>query len=460
MVRDGGDRHGINHRLRAEARRPGSRLAQVRSVGLGVKRAKRYGAFMAADVGDGDSIRSSVRELARANDEIKLILTGIIDFDAGAVTDEPQFTLDEARSVVETAHAAGRKVMTHCSGPKGLAIAAGSRGRLDRAWLLHGSRHAGADARQGPGLDTDLLPGAFPVGPSRGGRLVGTDGRQPAPHPRFARRSLAAGAPHGRAPAAGHRRRQHGREAWRGGVRGDRTLSGSGTAVGGRAAGGHVGAAAALRRSRTAAGRRCKLSRPFNWQRPRSTMYRCCAGRSESGRPRCAPRNLRATEGTPMYSVRLWSVRHARGLRRLYVFFSRLAPALAPLVRWLGAARTEAVLQPIERAAKGFMFDCRECGQCVLSATGMACPMNCPKQMRNGPCGGVRADGNLRSRSADALRLDRSDRGHQTHRSRPPGPSDAATGRHRYPQCAAAPPGSGSSRAIRRPRFSRPLANA
>ena len=94
-----------------------------------------------------------------------------------------------------------------------------------------------------------------------------------------------------------------------------------------------------------------------------------------------------------MYSVRLWSVRHARGLRRLYVFFSRLAPLLAPVVRWLGPRRAEAVLQPIERAAKRFMFDCRECGQCVLSATGMACPMNCPKEMRNGPCGGVRPDG-------------------------------------------------------------------
>ncbi len=125
-VRDGGDRYGINHRLRDEARSPGSGLAQVRSVGLGVKRAKRYGAFMATDVGDDDSIRSSVRDLARANDEIKLILTGIIDFDAGAVTDEPQFTLAEARCVVETAHAAGRKVMAHCSGLKGLAVAAGA----------------------------------------------------------------------------------------------------------------------------------------------------------------------------------------------------------------------------------------------------------------------------------------------------------------------------------------------
>jgi imidazolonepropionase-like amidohydrolase len=125
-VRDGGDRHGINHRLRSEARRPGSRLAQVRSVGLGIKRAKRYGAFMATDVADEESIRGSVRELARENDEIKLILTGIIDFDAGAVTDEPQFTLDEARTVVESAHAAGRKVMAHCSGLKGLAVATGA----------------------------------------------------------------------------------------------------------------------------------------------------------------------------------------------------------------------------------------------------------------------------------------------------------------------------------------------
>jgi hypothetical protein len=33
------------------------------------------------------------------------------------------------------------------------------------------------------------------------------------------------------------------------------------------------------------------------------------------------------------------------------------------------------------------------CGQCVLSSTGMSCPMNCPKTLRNGPCGGVRDGG-------------------------------------------------------------------
>lgn len=34
------------------------------------------------------------------------------------------------------------------------------------------------------------------------------------------------------------------------------------------------------------------------------------------------------------------------------------------------------------------------CGQCVLHSTGMTCPMTCPKTLRNGPCGGVREDGN------------------------------------------------------------------
>lgn len=123
LVRDAGDRHGINNRVREEARDPAAGLSRVRSGGLGVKRARRYGAFMATDVDDAASIRSSVTQLAEANDEIKLILTGIIDFDAGAVTDEPQFDIPAARLVVETAHACGRKVFAHCSGVKGLDVA-------------------------------------------------------------------------------------------------------------------------------------------------------------------------------------------------------------------------------------------------------------------------------------------------------------------------------------------------
>ena len=52
------------------------------------------------------------------------------------------------------------------------------------------------------------------------------------------------------------------------------------------------------------------------------------------------------------------------------------------------------LLPLIEHAVKGPVFDCRMCGQCVLHSTGMTCPMTCPKTLRNGPCGGVREDGN------------------------------------------------------------------
>jgi hypothetical protein len=51
------------------------------------------------------------------------------------------------------------------------------------------------------------------------------------------------------------------------------------------------------------------------------------------------------------------------------------------------------LLRPVERVLKGLAFDCQMCGQCVLHSTGMVCPMTCPKDLRNGPCGGVRLNG-------------------------------------------------------------------
>jgi hypothetical protein len=48
----------------------------------------------------------------------------------------------------------------------------------------------------------------------------------------------------------------------------------------------------------------------------------------------------------------------------------------------------------IEDAIKKPVFGCQMCGQCVLHSTGMVCPMTCPKTLRNGPCGGVRENGN------------------------------------------------------------------
>ena len=94
-----------------------------------------------------------------------------------------------------------------------------------------------------------------------------------------------------------------------------------------------------------------------------------------------------------MYSVRLWSVRHAGGLNRFYNALEGVLVALAPLFRAIGYERLERPMAFVERNVKGLLFDCKMCGQCVLSSTGMSCSMNCPKNLRNGPCGGVRANG-------------------------------------------------------------------
>ncbi|MCB1385448.1 MAG: methylenetetrahydrofolate reductase C-terminal domain-containing protein [Nitratireductor sp.] len=94
------------------------------------------------------------------------------------------------------------------------------------------------------------------------------------------------------------------------------------------------------------------------------------------------------------YSIRLWSVRNARFLEGFYKRFAGLFLTLHPFWNWIGYGRAERPVTFVERQVKGLMFDCRMCGQCVLSSTGMSCPMNCPKQLRNGPCGGVRANGN------------------------------------------------------------------
>jgi hypothetical protein len=95
-----------------------------------------------------------------------------------------------------------------------------------------------------------------------------------------------------------------------------------------------------------------------------------------------------------MYSMRLWSVRHARGLNTFYRGFEAALGRLHGLFKILGYDRVERPVAAVERVVKSALFDCRMCGQCVLSSTGMSCPMNCPKTLRNGPCGGVRDDGN------------------------------------------------------------------
>lgn len=70
-------------------------------------------------------------------------------------------------------------------------------------------------------------------------------------------------------------------------------------------------------------------------------------------------------------------------------------PGFTPGRRWQPAFSpfknqpiSQKVLVSLEKIVKGPLFGCRMCGNCLLQETAFICPMECPKGIRNGPCGG------------------------------------------------------------------------
>jgi methylenetetrahydrofolate reductase (NADPH) len=82
--------------------------------------------------------------------------------------------------------------------------------------------------------------------------------------------------------------------------------------------------------------------------------------------------------------VNLFPVHRNSGLRRL----------LAKILGWVDRKPALAhTLERFEAAIKSPLFGCQSCGNCVLGSMEYVCPQTCPKQMRNGPCGGASNDG-------------------------------------------------------------------
>ena len=67
----------------------------------------------------------------------------------------------------------------------------------------------------------------------------------------------------------------------------------------------------------------------------------------------------------------------------------RWQPAFYPFKKEKPGRR---ILAKTELLIKGPLFGCRMCGNCLLQETAFICPMECPKGLRNGPCGGITPD--------------------------------------------------------------------
>lgn len=128
-VRDAGDRNGVGlglqRRYRSGIRGP---MPYLDSPGAALHHQGRYGSFMGRPMEEHASpdacVESRVRDGAH---RIKLLATGIINFEKGAVTTKPQMPVEELRFLVDAAHRRGKQTFAHASGNGGVGncIAAG-----------------------------------------------------------------------------------------------------------------------------------------------------------------------------------------------------------------------------------------------------------------------------------------------------------------------------------------------
>jgi len=123
LIRDGGDKHGINHHLRDAANESRDMAPVIRSAGTAIRKEGRYGGFLGIAVKNADDAVGAIHRIAETADELKILLTGIIDFEKGRVKGPVQFDIEALSLMVGTASNVGLRTFAHCSGVDGLQIA-------------------------------------------------------------------------------------------------------------------------------------------------------------------------------------------------------------------------------------------------------------------------------------------------------------------------------------------------
>lgn len=125
-TRDGGDKDGVGLALARETR-SGSKATpatEVYSPGAGIHREKRYGSFFARPLEEfPDFDQCVVNRVTEGADHVKIVPTGIINFQKGSVTARPQLNTEEVAALVASSHTRGKQVMAHASGEDGIGHA-------------------------------------------------------------------------------------------------------------------------------------------------------------------------------------------------------------------------------------------------------------------------------------------------------------------------------------------------
>jgi imidazolonepropionase-like amidohydrolase len=128
-VREAGDKASVGLALQSRywSNQRGS-MPYVDAPGAAINHHKRYGSFMARPTEEYDSPAATVAaRIADGAHRIKLLATGIINFEKGAVTAKPQMPAEELTAFVKAAREHGKQTMVHCSGNDGVANCIASR---------------------------------------------------------------------------------------------------------------------------------------------------------------------------------------------------------------------------------------------------------------------------------------------------------------------------------------------
>ena len=125
FVRDGGDARGVAARARALASEYG---IDYRTPLFAIHKKGHYGGIVGYAFQDREEYRElALRARKEGADFIKIMVSGLMEFDQYGVLNEEGLPAEEIREMIETAHDLGMKVMAHCNGdgPARAAILAG-----------------------------------------------------------------------------------------------------------------------------------------------------------------------------------------------------------------------------------------------------------------------------------------------------------------------------------------------
>lgn len=121
-LRDGGDRWGAGKRARELAQQYG---ITYRTPYAPLCKKGCYGGFIGTEYADSREYASLVRQIRdTGGDFIKIMISGLMDFDRFGVLTQPGYPAQEIAQLVHIAHEEGMSVMAHANGTRTVEAAA------------------------------------------------------------------------------------------------------------------------------------------------------------------------------------------------------------------------------------------------------------------------------------------------------------------------------------------------